>query len=652
MNKNRFLLVLFLFSLNNFLFAEDAKDPVILTIAGENIPKSEFERVFKKNNNKDTDFSSQAVKEYLQLYINYKLKVKEALESGMDTVQAFQDELGGYRKQLAQPYLVDKEVTENLLKEAYNRMKTDLRASHILIKCDPNALPKDSLEAYNKAVKIRGEIMRGGDFNSIARKSSEDPSAKDNAGDLGYFSAMQMVYPFESAAFAMKAGDVSQPVRTRFGYHVIKVTESRPAQGEVRVGHIMVKIAAGANAEDSAKAHQKINEIYSKVKAGERFDDLARQYSDDPSSAKAGGALPMFGTGRMVPEFERAAFGLKELNDYTEPVRTTYGWHIIRLLEKKPLGTYEELQSDIKQKIGKDSRSDLSRTSMISKIKAKYGFKEMPKAKAELLARVDSSLIEGKWTNEKVSGLKNNLFTLGNKSYSQPDFSEYMSNHQSKRPSGGSASAIADALYTEYVSESCLAYEESKLDSLYPDFRNLMQEYRDGILLFELTDKKVWSKAVKDTVGLKDFYETNKLNYMWQDRVEATIYTCANANISAETHKLMKKIEDSDTLMARMNKTSQLNLQVKYKKFLKGEEEIIDQIEWKKGMTKDIQKENQVIFVNVQSLIPAQPKTLEEAKGLVTADYQNSLEKAWISSLQAKYPVKVYDDVVESVSKR
>ena len=330
MNKNRFLLVLFLFSLNNFLFAEDAKDPVILTIAGENIPKSEFERVFKKNNNKDTDFSSQAVKEYLQLYINYKLKVKEALESGMDTVQAFQDELGGYRKQLAQPYLVDKEVTENLLKEAYNRMKTDLRASHILIKCDPNALPKDSLEAYNKAVKIRGEIMRGGDFNSIARKSSEDPSAKDNAGDLGYFSAMQMVYPFESAAFAMKAGDVSQPVRTRFGYHVIKVTESRPAQGEVRVGHIMVKIAAGANAEDSAKAHQKINEIYSKVKAGERFDDLARQYSDDPSSAKAGGALPMFGTGRMVPEFERAAFGLKELNDYTEPVRTTYGWHIIR----------------------------------------------------------------------------------------------------------------------------------------------------------------------------------------------------------------------------------------------------------------------------------------------------------------------------------
>ena len=251
MMKNRFLLLITLFSLTNFLFAQEAKDPVILNIAGENVPKSEFERVFKKNNNKDTDYSKKAVHEYLQLYINYKLKVREALGSGMDTVQAFVDELAGYRSQLAQPYLVDKDVTESLIKEAYERMKTDIRASHILIKCDQNALPKDTLEAYNKALKIRGEITRGGDFNTIAKKSSEDPSAKENAGDHGYFSAMQMVYPFESAAYATKVSEVSQPVRTRFGYHLIKVTDSRPAQGEVRVGHIMVKIAAGAGEEDS-----------------------------------------------------------------------------------------------------------------------------------------------------------------------------------------------------------------------------------------------------------------------------------------------------------------------------------------------------------------------------------------------------------------
>lgn len=652
MKKNLFLLIITFFSLNTFLFAQEDKDPTILNIAGENIPRSEFERVFKKNNNKETDLSHKAVTEYLQLYINYKLKVRESLELGMDTVQAFVDELAGYRKQLAQPYLVDKDVSENLLKEAYERMKTDIRASHILIKCELGALPKDTMEAYNKAIKVRNELLKGSDFNKTARKYSDDPSVKDNSGDLGYFSSMQMVYPFETAAYSTKQGEVSMPVRTRFGYHLIKVTDSRPAQGEVRVAHIMVKIGPGASAEDSLKAAQKINEIYNKLKAGERFDDLARQYSDDPSSAKTGGALPMFGTGRMVPEFERAAFDLKNLNDYTQPTRTSYGWHIIRLLDKKPLGTYDELQAELKQKVQKDSRSDLSRTSMLNKIKAKYAFKEMPKAKAEIISKVDSTVLEGKWTADKAAGLKGKLFSLGNKVYTQSDFADYIVNHQSKRSQGGVPEAIANSLYSEYETESCLAYEESKLDSLYPDFRNLMQEYRDGILLFELTDKKVWSKAVKDTVGLKDFYEKNKNNYMWNDRIEATIYTCANAQIAAETHKMMKKIDDSDTLMARINKNSQLNLQVKYGKFTKGEQEIIDQIEWKPGLTKDIEKDGQVVFVNVHKLIPAQPKTLEEAKGLVTADYQNSLEKAWISSLQQKYPVKVYEDVVDSVSKK
>jgi len=652
MKKYLFVLLMNLFILHHLTSAQIGNDPVILNIAGEDIPKSEFERVFKKNNNKETDYSHKAVTDYLRLYINYKLKVREALESGMDTVQSFVDELAGYRKQLAQPYLVDKEVSENLLREAYERMKTDLRASHILIKCDPNALPKDTLVAFNKSLKVRGEILRGLDFNAAAKKYSDDPSAKDNAGDLGYFSSMQMVYPFESAAYSTNRGEISQPVRTRFGYHLIKVTDSRPAQGEVRVAHIMVKTSAGASADDSVKAVQKANEIYEKLKSGEKFEDLARQYSDDPGSAKSGGALPMFGTGRMVPEFERAAFDLKNPGDYTMPVRTSYGLHIIRLLEKKPLGSYEALQSEIKQRVAKDSRSDLSRSSMITKIKSRYGFKEMPKAKAEFMTRIDTTLPEGKWSVEKAAGLNSALFVLGPVTFTQQDFAKYVADHQSKRSQGADAKAIADALHTEFINESCLAYEESKLDSLYPDFRNLMQEYRDGILLFELTDKKVWSKAVKDTTGLKEFYEKNKFNYMWADRLEATIYTCANADISSQTRKLMKKIDDADTLMARVNKNSQLNLQVKYGKFVKGENEIIDKIEWTPGTTKDMAKDNQVVFVKVHKMLPSQPKSLEEAKGLVTADYQNTLEKEWISSLQAKYPVKVYDQVVESVSKR
>lgn len=652
MNKNLFLSALLFLSMSVAGIAQDKTDPVILNIAGENIPKSEFERVFKKNNTKETTFDKKAVNEYLQLYINYKLKVREALELGMDTAKSFVDELGGYRKQLAQPYLVDKDVSENLLKEAYARMKTDLRASHILIKCDQNALPKDTIEAYNKAMKVRGELLKGADFTASAKKYSDDPSAKDNGGDLGYFSAMQMVYPFESAAYNTKNGEISAPVRTRFGYHIIKVTDSRPAQGEVKVAHIMVKVAANAKEDDSTKAVQKINEIYTKLKAGEKFEDLARQFSDDQSSAKNGGLLPMFGTGRMVPEFEKAAFSLKTAGDYSEPVRTSYGWHIIKLIEKKSLGSYEELQADLKQKVQKDSRSELSKSSMISRIKAKYGFMEVPKAKDEFMKTIDTTLSSGKWSADNAAALKGNMFSLRNKFYSQKDFATYVADHQSKRGAGLDPKILASNMYTDWVNESCLAYEETKLDSLYPDFRNLMGEYRDGILLFELTDKKVWSKAVKDTTGLKEFYEKNKTNYMWGDRLDATVYTCANAEIAKEVRKQMKKIDDVDTLLAKINKSSQLNLQVKSAKFAKNDNEVIDKIEWKTGLTKDIPKDNQVVFVDVKQVLPAQPKSLDESKGLVTADYQNALEKEWIQTLRAKYPVQIKQDVVDSIANK
>ncbi len=622
----------------------------IITIAGEDVTKAEFERVYKKNNTKETSYDRKAVTDYLTLYVNYKLKVREALEVGMDTAKAFTDELAGYRKQLAQPYLIDKDVTDNLLKEAYNRMKTDVRASHILVKLAPDALPKDTIEAYNKITKIREEILKGGDFAATAKTKSDDPSAKENGGDLGYFTALQMVYPFETAAFSTKTGEVSQPIRTRFGYHIIKVTDSRSAQGEVKCAHIMAKFAAGGKAEDSLKAVTKINEIAGKLKAGENFEDLAKQFSEDQGSAKTGGALPQFGTGRMVPEFEKAAFSLKNVGDVSEPIRTSYGWHIIKLLEKKPLGTYDELQADLKNRVGKDSRSELSKTSMINKIKAKNNFKEMPKAKDEFMKIIDTTLTSGKWSADKAANMKGVMFTLGSNSYTQQDFAKYVADHETKRGTG-TPQVVAGNMYTEWVNESALALEEKMLDVNYPEFKSLMQEYRDGILLFELTDKKVWSKAVKDTTGLKEYYDKNKKNYMWADRLEATIYTCANADIAKDVHKLMKTIDDNDTLMARVNKSSQLNLQVKQSKFLKGDNDIIDSIAWTVGMTKDFKHSNSIVFVDVKQKIAAQPKSLEEAKGLVTADYQSYLEKEWIDALRAKYPVVIHQEVVDSIIK-
>lgn len=630
--------------------AQDKKDPVLLTVAGDKIAKSEFEKIYHKNNSKENSLDKRSLQDYLDLYINYKLKVKEAEALKLDTGKAFKDELAGYRKQLAQPYLSDKEVSEKLVREAYDRMKKDVRAAHILIRVAADAAPKDTQEAYNKALKIRESIVKEGkNFGVVAQESSEDPSAKENKGDLGYFTSMQMVYPFETAAFTSKPGEISMPVRTRFGYHIIKVIDVRPAQGEIHVEHIMVKAPVGMTKEDSIKSKEKIDEIYQKIKKGENFEDLARQFSDDVSSGKSGGGLPWFGTGRMVSEFEQAAFALKINGDVSEPIRTPYGWHIIKRLEKKELGSFESLQTELKNKIGKDSRSEISRNSLIKRIKKEYGFKESEKAREEVFSKLDTSFFEGKWDVAKAKDLKKMVCKLGNKEYTQQDLAKFLAERQSKRAKAN-IKVVTAPLYEEFVNENCIAYEESKLDEKYPEFHSLMQEYKDGILLFELTDRKVWSKAVKDTTGLKGFYEKNKTHYMWPDRLEATVYSCANMDIANQVRELMQKGVKNDSILRVVNKTSQLNLSIKEGKFSLGDNDIIDSIQWKKGLTVNMRKKNTIVFVDVKNKLAPEPKTLDEAKGLVTAEYQAALEKDWIAELRKKYEVVVYNEVLKNVA--
>lgn len=651
MNRIKGFLAFTLLSASVAAFAQD-KDPVLMTIAGKNITRSEFQSIYNKNNPKSSDADSKSIDDYVQLFVNFKLKVKEAEEMGLDTTADFKNELEGYRKQLAQPYLTDNEVNDQLLKEAYDRSKIDVRASHILIKLDQNALPKDTLKAYNTIIALRNRILKGEDFAKVAREASQDPSAKENAGDLGYFTALQMVYPFETIAYTTKVGDVSVPVRTRFGYHIIKVVDKRAAQGQILCEHIMVKSQKGQTAADSVAAKQKIDEIYGKLKAGENFEELAKQQSDDKGSAKEGGKLPLFGTGRMVIEFEKAAFALQKDGDISEPVKTQYGWHIIKRLEKKPIPTFEEIKSELKGKVTKDSRAQKSKESLIAKIKKENNFKENLKARDEFNNLIDTSYFEGTWSKDKAEKLNKELFSIADKKYTQLDFANYLENHQTKRAKMD-ASALVKSTYTQFVNESCIAYQESVLDKKFPEFKALMQEYRDGILLFDLTDKKVWGKAVKDTAGIEDFYQKNKSNYMWEQRVDANIYTCANAAIADLTRKQIKKQEKSnisnDSLMSIINKDSQLNLKVEYGKFMKNENEFVDKVKWEVGTSENIVKNNQVVFVRINKVLAPEIKKLNEARGLVTSDYQNYLEKEWIASLRQKYSVNIDRSVLGTV---
>lgn len=630
------------------------KDPVLMTVGGDPVTKAEFEAIYRKNNTKDTDQSRQALEEYVELFVNFKLKVKAAKVAGKDTVKAFQNELKGYRRQLAQPYLTDKQVNDKLVEEAYNRMKKDIRASHILISVPADALPKDTLIAYNKIMALRDKIVKGDSFESLAAKASEDPSAKQNSGDLGYFSSMMMVYPFENAAYSTSVGQISMPVRTRFGYHVLKVTDVRDAQGQVRVAHIMVKVPENANDTVIAASEKKIREIYNRVEAGEDFTTLASQFSDDRTSGKNGGQLPWFGTGKMVPEFEKVAFSMKSENDLSEPFRSGYGWHIVKLLEKKGIPTFDESKAELKQKISKDSRSEVSRDAVINRIKTENNFKEDTKALDQLVTKVDTSYLSGKWNADGTSTMNKPLFTIGSEQTTQSEFALFIAQNQSKQLATANVESLVRKAYDYFKDEKLIAFEDALLESKYPEFRLLMQEYRDGILLFEITDENVWSKALKDTAGLEVFHEQNKSNYMWDERVNVMIYKCADAKTASAARKLVAKREKkgmtAEQIMVKVNKTSQLNLSTEPGVFAKGDNEMVDKIKWEKGISEDIvNADGTVTFIEVIDVMQPSPKSLSEARGLITADYQSFLEKEWVSQLKKIYKVDIDQDVFNSI---
>ncbi len=623
---------------------------VLMTIGKENVTKKEFEYVFKKNNKNAQNPDEKSLREYLDLYINFKLKVIEAKSLGMDTVGSFIKELAGYRKQLAAPYLTDKEVNEKLINEAWERSQKEIRASHILINCAEDASPKDTLIAYNKILALRKRIIeKKEDFGKVAADNSQDPTAKNNKGDLGYFSAFAMVYPFENVCYNTKVGNVSMPIRTRFGYHIVKVVDSRPAQGEIKTAHIMIRFNDKATKQDTISAKGKIDEIYARLLKGEKFEELAKQFSEDKASAKNGGAMQFFGTGKMVIEFEQQAFALKNIGDYSKPFTTPYGWHIVKLLERKAPPTFEKSKEDLKAKINRDTRSDLNKISFVNKLKKSYSFSENLNSLQVFYSDIDSAILKSTFKKSQAKNPKDVLFSFKGKTVTVGDFADYITTAQLS-VTKESAFKAKKELYDNFVSKSLIDYEETQLDSKYPEFKALMEEYRDGILLFELTDQRVWSAAVKDTTGLENFFKQNQNKYIWPDRLNATIYTCANAEIAKEVRSLIKNKKISqDSLLRRINKQNPLNLTIKTDKFEKGENAIIDGIAWKKGVSKDITSNNNVVIVSVKEKLPSQPKQLSEVRGAATADYQTYLEKNWLETLRQKYTVSVNEPVFKSL---
>jgi peptidyl-prolyl cis-trans isomerase SurA len=649
MKKQLILVLSVLFSIQ--LSAQN--DDSVIEIDGKKVSKSEFLQIYLKNNNAPK-YDQQSLDEYMELFKKFKLKVAEAEALGYDTIPKLKKELEGYRKQLAQPYLIDSSQNSYLVNQAYERMKTEIRASHILIRVEENALPEDTLRAFNKIMALKKRIEAGEDFAAVAKSKggSEDPSAQRNNGDLGFFTAFQMVYQFEEAAYTTPVGSISNPVRTKYGYHILKIADQRPARGTMKAAHIMIAVAKDASEEEKVSAQKKVDEIYAKLKNGESFATLASEFSDDGQTAEKGGELPLFGTGtttRMVPEFEEAAFALKNDNDISQPVKTDVGFHIIKRLQWTPLRTFAELKKEIQSKVNKDDRAISTQLSFITKMKKSYGFADnFAKTSKWFVQNIDTNYVKGKWNASKLKSDKV-MFTLADQKFTQKQFAKYLEkNYRAVRSTDNRT--LVEKQYANFQKAEILAFEERQLDSKYPEFKALMKEYHDGILLYEVMTDKVWNKAIKDTAGLRVYFNANNNKYVWGERANAYVYECTSKEVAAKVATLLKSDTiSSKTIIGIINKDSELNLRVRTGKFETATTSYLKNQVIKKGVNPVYQFENKFYVVKVDELLPAGPKLLSEAKGAATSDYQTYLEKQWLEEIAKKHPIIVNKQVLYSL---
>jgi peptidyl-prolyl cis-trans isomerase SurA len=591
----------------------------------------------------------------MELFQVFKLKVAEAEALGYDTLPRLQKELDGYKKQLALPYLIDSVQNQSMVQEAYNRTATEVRCSHILVKLDPNASPKDTLAAYNRLLGLKARIEKGEDFASVAKSKlgSEDPSVVNNGGDLGYFTAFQMVYPFEEKAYNTPVGTVSEPFRTRFGYHILKVTDKRPARGTIKVAHLMISTGREATTETRQNAEKKINEIYDSLMAGSSWEKMVTAYSEDANSVKKGGELPAFGSGtsqRMVLEFEDAAFALKKAGEFSKPVKTQYGYHIIKLIEWTPVKSFDNMRRELQAKVNKDERSKITQDSFVQKLKTQYNYAyKGSKALVSMESQIDSTFFVGKW---KASSVKSNktLFVLDGKKYKQQDFAAYMEkNFRSVRKDA--APVVIKQLYQQWEKNQVLAYEEALLPAKYPAYKALVQEYHDGIILYEIMQDQVWNKAVKDTAGLRAFFMENRSKYAWTNRIDATVYECKDEFIAVQVYGMLVQSDtvNSKAVLDVINKDSELNLKVRMNKFEVAQTPYLQNRNFTPGLNPVYSMDGKWYVVKVAALLPPAPKEYTEAKGLATSDYQAFLEKKWLEALRLKHKIVINEDVLYQI---
>lgn len=631
--------------------AQNNKD-VVVTIGGQPVSKEEFEANYRKNNtNTQDEGDKKTPAQYLDMFISYKLKVIEAQALGYDTMRAFVDELKGYRDELARPYLTEVSYTDEMIRTAYHRTLYQRKVSHILIHCAQDASPADTLAAWNKLVDIRKQILDGADFNEMASKYSEDPSAKSNKGEIGYFGAFQMVYPFENMAYKTPVGQVSQILRSRFGFHILKVEDEREDPGEMQVAHIMFMFPKQASEETIFSLKTRADSVMNLLKSGANFAETAKKYSQDKSSAPAGGEMDAWisPTSFGVKAFSDAAFELKNDGDISPVIRTEYGWHIIKRLKLRKTPPFEEMKPMLEEKIRNDEQISKYHDDLFeAKLRKEYNLK----VNDENFKRISEIVADTTLNADLKSRLQPHnetvLLTFADQAITVADFTPFLV-LQHVDPKAKITAKRIQPLFDIFTRQEIMKYEDSSLEKKHPDFARLINEYHDGILLFNISKDKIWDVAASDTVKLRKYYAGNSKKYFWNERFKGFVLTAKNLEIKSRVEGMLDQKEMTKTeLNDLFNPNKSNDLQIIEVAVEKGDNPIVDYFIW--NGPKPAGFDETTTFVSGKKVAKEQ-KTLNDAWGLYSSDFQDQLEKEWIASLRKKYPVKVNKKLLKEIPK-
>lgn len=615
----------------------------------DNIPYStnEFIYVFKKNHYKrDSIHSEKSVNDYLDLFINFKLKVTEAKSLGLDTTNSFKSEFELYRRQLAESYLSEKQITEELVTQAYQRMQQEVSVSHILVLVDMIAAPEDTISAYRLISEIRGKAVNGEDFNKLTRIYKGKNKDKVVGENLEYFTVFQMVYPFENMAYKINIGEISEIVRTRFGYHILKVLDKRTAKGKIQVSHILLRLPKGLVHEDSIKKRKRIFEIHQLLLSGADWVETCNQFSEDINTRSKGGVLPEFSsTARNIhPSFAKACYSLREPGEISVPFLTPFGWHIVRLEKKPGIKPFEEVKTMLKSQVERDSRSQIGKQRLIKVLKEENNL-------VEYIETYDLALelIEKKRTFILEDSLKY-IFTIGDLNYTIGDFLAFLKQNNSI---GKDTTRLKISNgYNKFLEDKLIEYEKTHLAEKYFDYKMLEQEYREGILLFQLMEQKVWNKAASDSIGIRNYFDENREKYHQNSKAKTIIFSSNNIEIHDKIGQKLLNIETlklvDDSLFSNLksdmeseyNSKSNLSLQITRDWFEQNGNPLLDGINWQKGKYSKTTN-GRFHWIIIIEVLPRKQSELDEVKGLVISDYQKLLEEQWVKELRAKYSVEV-----------